>query len=116
MQTKQYPFYFKSTVILFGVILLVYAMAVLRSILVPFSFALILAILLNPLVNKFQRIGIGKVLAIVFSMLIALLVFGGIMYFISSQVVGFSESFPILRDKLYELLNQLQAWVHTKFG
>jgi len=84
MQTKQYPFYFKSTVILFGVILLVYAMAVLRGILVPFAFALIIAILLNPLVNKFQKKGVGKVFAIIFSMLIALLVFGGIMYFISS--------------------------------
>ena len=116
MQTKQYPFYFKSTVILFGVILLVYVMSVLRGILVPFAFALIIAILLNPLVNKFQKKGVGKVFAIIFSMLIALLVFGGIMYFISSQVVGFSESFPVLKDKLYELLNQLQAWVHSKFG
>lgn len=88
----------------------------LRDILVPFSFALIIAILLNPLVNKFQRIGVGKVFAIIFSMLIALLVFAGIMYFISSQVVGFSENLPVLKDKLYQLLQQLQAWVHTKFG
>ena len=96
MENRQYPFYFKSTVILFGIILLVYALAMLRGILVPFAFALIIAILLNPLANYFQRRGVKKILAISFSMLIALLVLGGIMYFISSQVVGFSVNFPIL--------------------
>ena len=116
MQIRQYPFYFKTTAILFGLVLFVYSLAMLRDILVPFSFALIIAILLNPLVNQFQRKGVGKIFAIIFSMLIALLVFGGIMYFISSQVMGFSENFPMLKDKFYELLKQLQAWVQTNFG
>jgi predicted PurR-regulated permease PerM len=116
MQTKPYPFYFKATILLFGLMLLVYSLAMLRSILVPFAFALIIAILLNPLENKFQRIGVGKVFAIIFSMLIALLVFGGIMYFISSQVAGFTENFPILKEKFLQLLEQLKAWVHIKFG
>jgi len=83
MQIKQYPFYFKTTVKLFGLVLLVYSLSMLSSILIPFSFALIIAILLNPLVNSFQRKGAGKIFAILFSMLIALLVLGGIMYFIS---------------------------------
>jgi len=116
MQTKQYPFYLKATAILFGLVLFAYSLAMLRGILVPFSFALIIAILLNPLVNQFQRKGVGKIFAIIFSMLIALLVFGGIMYFISSQLMGFSENFPVLKDKFYELLKQLQAWVQTSFG
>ncbi|HET7118669.1 MAG TPA: AI-2E family transporter, partial [Hanamia sp.] len=89
--------------------LFVYSLAMLRGILVPFAFALIIAILLNPLVNKFQSSGVGKVFAIIFSMLIALLVFGGIMYFISSQVAGFTENFPILKEKFLQLLEQLKA-------
>lgn len=116
MEARQYPFYFKSTVILFGIILLVYAMAGLRGILVPFSFALIIAILLNPLVNRFQKKGVGKIVAIILSMLIAFIVFSGIMYFISSQIIGFSENFPLLKEKFYELLKQFQAWAHTNFG
>lgn len=116
MQIKQYPFYFKATIILFGLVLFVYSLAMLRGILVPFAFALIIAILLNPLVNQFQKKGVGKIFAIIFSMLIALLVLGGIMYFISSQVIGFSENLPILKERFYELLKQLQDWVHTKFG
>lgn len=116
METRQYPFYLKSTIILFGIILLVYSLATLRGILVPFSFALIIAILLNPLVDLFQKKGVGKIFSIILSMLLALLLFGGIMYFISSQIVGFSENLPILKNKLYELLAQFQAWVQTTFG
>lgn len=93
---------------------MVYALSMLGSVLMPFCFALIIAILLNPLVNYFQRKGVGKIFAIIFSMLIALLVLGGIMYFISFQIVGFSENFPILKSKFYELLKQLQAWVQAK--
>ena len=115
MPIKQYPFYFKVTIILFGFVLFVYSMATLKDILVPFSFALIIAILLNPLVNQFQRKGVGKIFAIIFSMLIALLVFGGIMYFISSQVIGLSENFPVLKAKFFELLKQLQMWVSSNF-
>ena len=101
---------------LFGVVLMVYCLSILRGILVPLSFALIIAILLNPLVNLFQRKGFKKIFAIILSMIIAIIVFSGIMYFISSQLAGFSESFPVLKDKLYELLMQLQDWVHNRFG
>jgi predicted PurR-regulated permease PerM len=47
-------------------------------------------------VNKFHQKGVRRIFVIIFSMLIALLVIGGIMYFISSQVAGFSEN-PSLR-------------------
>ena len=47
ISTKQYPFYLKSTVILFGLMLLVFALFTLKGILAPIAFALIIAILLN---------------------------------------------------------------------
>jgi hypothetical protein len=43
---------------------------------------------------------VGKKVSIVFSMPIAFLVFGGIMYFISPQVVSFRKSLPLLKDKM----------------
>ena len=47
---KKYPFYVKVTVIMFGLVLLAYILLGLRDILVPLAFALVLAVLLNPLV------------------------------------------------------------------
>lgn len=95
MQVKQYPFYLKSTVILFGLILLTYALMNLRDILVPIAFAVIIAILLNPVVNRFKRSGLGHPLAIALAMLSALVVFSGILYFLSSQIAGFGDNLPL---------------------
>ena len=83
MQEKQYPFYFKSTVILFGLALTTFVLLTLRDLLVPFAFSLIIAVLLNPLVNRFNKYGIKKALSIALAMLIAIAVFGGILYFLS---------------------------------
>ena len=116
MQVKQYPFYIKSTVILLGIVLLVYILVTLRGILVPFSFALIIAILLNPLVNRFRKWGVGHIVSIILAMLVAVLIFGGVMYFLSSQIIGFSENLPALEAKFGTLLAQLQDWVQATFG
>ncbi|MBC7650177.1 MAG: AI-2E family transporter [Deinococcales bacterium] len=116
MQDKQYPFYLKSTVILFGLMLTTFVLLTLRDLLVPFAFSLIIAVLLNPLVNRFNRYGIKKALSIALAMLIAVAVFGGILYFLSSQIVGFGENFGLLKQKFSTILTNLQQWVQAKFG
>lgn len=116
MQEKQYPFYFKSTVILFGLALFTFVLLTLRDILVPFAFSLIIAVLLNPLVNRFNSYGVKKALSISLAMLIAIAVFGGIIYFLSSQIAGFGENFGLLKQKFSSILSGLQQWVQAKFG
>lgn len=116
MPEKQYPFYFKSTVILFGLALFTFVLLTLRDILVPFAFSLIIAVLLNPLVNKLNAYGVKKVVGIILAMLIAFAVFGGILYFLSSQIVGFGENFGLLKQKFSSILSGLQQWVQSKFG
>ena len=116
MQEKQYPFYFKSTVILIGLTLFTFILLTLRDILVPFAFSLIIAVLLNPLVNKFNAYGVKKVVSISLAMLIAFAIFGGILYFLSSQIVGFGENFGLLKQKFSSILSGLQQWVQAKFG
>jgi predicted PurR-regulated permease PerM len=112
---KQYPFYFKSTVILFGLILFCYALFCLKEIVAPIAFSLIIAILLNPLVNKMQRKGINKILAISLALLLAFIVVGGILFFISSQIMNFGDNLPELKLKFNEHLSQLQHWVSVNF-
>ncbi len=116
MHTKQYPFYIKSTVIILGLVLLVHILLGLRDILVPMAFALIFSILLNPLVNWFRSKKINKVLSIIFAMLIALTVVGGVFYFLSSQIVGLGQNLPLLKQKFSEVLHQLQGWLQHAFG
>lgn len=112
---KEYPFYLKATVILFGLVLLTYALYNLKGILAPICFSFIIAILLNPLVNKLQRKGAHKLVAIGLSLLVALLVVGGILYFISTQLMTFGENLPQLKLKFNEHLADLQQWVAVNF-
>lgn len=116
MQVKQYPFYIKSTVILFGIVLLTYILLNLRDILVPVSFAVIFAILLNPLVTRFKKAGMSNFFSITIAMLIAIVVFGSILYFLSFQIIGFGDNLPIIKSKFTTLLHDLQHWLQSKFG
>lgn len=116
METKKYPFYFKTTVILFGLVLVVYILLNLRDIFSPMAFAIIFSILLNPLVGWFQRKKVGRVGAIIFSMLIAIILVVGVVYFLSSQIAGLGENLPLLKQKFIDMLMQLQGWLQNHFG
>ena len=113
---KQYPFYLKSTVIIFGLVLICYSLFNLKEILAPVAFSLIIAILLNPLVNKLQNKGVKKILAIAISLSVTIIIIGGILYFISSQIISFGDNLPQLKLKFNEHFSQLQQWVATKIN
>ncbi|MEO7209385.1 MAG: AI-2E family transporter [Chitinophagaceae bacterium] len=116
MTVKQYPFYFKATVILFGIILLVYVLFNLQDIMIPLAFAMIFAILLNPLFCWLQKHTIPKIPSIIITLLIAIIVFGGIMYFLSTQIAKFSDTLPLLKQKFSELTTQFGQWAQLHFG
>lgn len=116
MPVKQYPLYLKATVILFGIILVVYVLFNLQDILIPLSFAMIFAILLNPLFNWLQQHKMPKTLSIVITLLLALIVFGVIMYFLSSQIARFSDTLPLLKQKFSSLITQFAQWIQVRFN
>ncbi len=112
---KEYPFYIKATAILIGIIAFVYILFVLGNILIPVGFALLIAILLNPLYVKFESV-VPKVPAILLTLLVATLAIAGLFYFLSTQVSVFLDSIPLLKQKVAVLLMELQNWTKAKFG
>lgn len=116
MQIKQYPYYFKATVVLFGIILFVFCLFTLQDVLVPLAFAGVIAILLNPLFNRLQKRKVPRVLAIIIVLLLAFIVITAILYFLSTQIARFSESFPVLKDKFHTMTLETQKWLHDKYG
>jgi predicted PurR-regulated permease PerM len=112
----EYPFYIKTPMILIGIYLFVYILALLQDIIVPFAFAGLIAVLLNPLYNLLQKWKVNKILAIVLTILSAFLFIAGIMFFLSSQIVQFSEMLPQLEKKTMTLLHNLQSWLSGTFG
>lgn len=113
---KKYPFYLKATVILFGLALFFFTLSILRPVLVPVSFGLMLAILLNPVVNWLQRKKINRTLAIAIAIFIALLFLALVTYFISTQLASFSDQLPTFQKKFLELLHDLQLGIEQRFN
>lgn len=113
---KNYPFYLKSTVILFGLILLVYLLGSLRSILVPVSFSILLAVLLNPLVNLFEKWKFNKVISIMIALLISMVFISAVVYFITKEVGTFSDKMPLLKTKFAQLFAKCQQGLSNNFN
>jgi predicted PurR-regulated permease PerM len=112
---KKYPFYFKATVILAGLVILVYILNVLQEILVPLCFGLVLAILLNPFASRLQK-KMPKGLSIIICLFVAIVIIAGVGYLLVSQVSNFSEALPLLKERLVDLTGRMQDGINTRFG
>ncbi len=113
---KKYPFYFRSTVTLFGLMLFVYLLYILKAILIPLAFAAMIAILLNPLVNRLKRKKVPNIAAIIIALLVTILLVAGVMVFISSQIAKFTHNMPTLQQKFSELFHHLQLWLQNNYS
>jgi predicted PurR-regulated permease PerM len=116
MGVKEYPFYIKATVILIGLYYLVSILSLLSGILVPFAFAVLFSILLNPLYNRLLRFKLPRALAVFLTVLSGVAFMTLIGYLLSTQVTEFSQSFPILRVRFGQLTDNLEHWIRLKFG
>jgi predicted PurR-regulated permease PerM len=110
------PFYVKAGIFFVGLSALLTILYIAQGIIVPIIFALIIAILLNPIVKFFERLKINKVIAIILTLLLTLLVIFAFCALIYSQAVSFADSWPILVDKFTVLINQSISTVSEYFN
>ncbi|MEO6149480.1 MAG: AI-2E family transporter, partial [Mucilaginibacter sp.] len=72
--------------------------------------------LLNPLCTRLQRLKIPRLFSIIIAMLIAIIVVAGVFYFLSTQIIQFGDSLPMLKKKFGEISVELQNWIQGTFG
>lgn len=111
-----YPFYIKAPMVIIGIYLFFYILFLLQDIIVPFAFAGLIAVLLNPIYNRLQKWKVNKIVAILLTILVALIVLGCVLLFLSSQIAQFGEMIPQLKAKSMSMLHELQAWLSSRFG
>lgn len=110
------PFYARASLIFIGIFALISTLYLAQHIIVPIIYSIILAIVLSPLVDFFVRRKINRVLSIATSLvliLLAAILFVGFLY---SQLSLFTESFPMLIDKFYEIANRSVIWISDNFN
>lgn len=114
-EETSYPFYIKAPLILLGLVLTTYILSVLADIFIPVAFAVLIAILLNPLFVRMEK-KISKVPAILLSILVAVLFLVGLFYFLSTQIAGFVDKVPLIQKKMGMLIANADVWTDKHFG
>lgn len=112
------PFYLKASVFLVGLSALLAILYIAQGIILPLIFAFIIAILLNPVVSFLVRIKTNRIVAIFLALFLTLLIIATFIALIYSQVVSFSESWPIFVNKFTVMVNQTigsaSEYLHVK--
>ena len=110
------PFYVNLAQIIIGIIGLTFIMYVGQEIIIPLVFSLIVAILLNPIVNYLVLKRCNRIVAISVTVVLATLLFFALLYFIGSQLSMFSEAFPQLKQKFSMMFDQVISWSSQNFN
>jgi predicted PurR-regulated permease PerM len=113
---KTWPLYAKITALILLIYLVLYGLYIGQDILAPLGFAFLFAVLLRPLEKKFIQWKIPKVLAIVLTLVIAILVVAGLVTFLSKQITSFVKDIPAIKHNLNDLWHQFQNWLSTTFN
>lgn len=108
------PYYIRLGYKFLVIFFIFYFIYVAQDILVPFAFAVLLAVLLLPLANFLERKNIPRVLSIAISLLVAILFIAAVIYFLSTQIANFVDDIPSIKKHLNDHFIQLQKWIRTK--
>jgi len=113
---KTWPLYAKITALILLVYLALYGLYLGQDILSPLGFAFLFAVLLRPLEKKFIKWHIPKVLAIVFTLVIAIVFVAGLVTFLSKQIASFVKDIPAIKHNLNDLWEKFQHWLTATFN
>jgi len=107
---------YRLVAILLLLFLLVSALYLGRTFLVPLAFAIVLAMLLRPVANWLEGKGVGRILSSLLCLLLVLLfvaAFCGILY---AQAVSIANDWPSIKPKLEQGITMAQQWIAQQFG
>ena len=105
------PNYLRYILILVGLVFLSGSLYVMGGIIVPFAFSGLLAILVNPINEWMLRKRVPRLLAICLTVLMAIIVVSGLMFFLIMQMAQFSDALPTLQKRYNEYMTDLQGYV-----
>jgi predicted PurR-regulated permease PerM len=110
------PFYAKMAlqfVAFLGLVFILYAGS---NIIMPIVYAVLFAILLNPIVNFLTKRKINRVFAIAIAVSFAIFMVTAIFYIVSSRISMLVDNLPELEEKFNSSIQELQQWIAVKFG
>ncbi len=116
IQDSKFPFYAKATLVFIGLFAFVSTLYIIQEIILPLIYSTIIAIVLSPIVNFFVRKRMNRAIAITITLLLLVMTTILIVILLSSQLMQFSDTFPILLKKINQLSDQSVRWVSNTFN
>lgn len=113
----QFPFYARLAFILISLTLIFLFLALAHGILVPILMAMLFAILLRPVVCFFNlRLRFPHVIAVMISVLLFILLIGGIIFFVSWKVGDIANDWDNIKANLNTHYHNIQGWIKQRFN
>jgi predicted PurR-regulated permease PerM len=112
----QTPYYQRLSLTLVSLAILTLFVYYGKGIVLPFLFAVLLAMLMLPATNFLARKGFPKVLSILIPLILAFILIAGIIYLLSRQIIHFADDLPTLKTRIAELGSSLQSWMDESFN
>jgi len=112
---KDSPLQNRAVYILLLFTLITFILYIGKTFFVPIAASLLLSFLLLPLSNWFVSKKLPESVSILLSIFCMILTLGGVILFVSTQFMAFSEELPLLSHRLNEKFTLLQQYINEKF-
>jgi predicted PurR-regulated permease PerM len=87
-----------------------------KSFLIPLVYSLFIAIIIYPMCKFLELKGINRGIAISIPLILVCVLFAGLIILLSYEMAVLSGKWPMLQEKIYPLIEQLQDFLYQKFG
>jgi predicted PurR-regulated permease PerM len=101
------PFYVKLACSLISIIAITYILSMLGNVVIPIAYSALFSILLHPICQRLEKLGVHRIVSILVSILTLLLFISGIIFLVSMQVSKFANDIPTFVNKFEIMFEQI---------
>ena len=109
------PYYVKLGFKFLVIYFICYFIYISRGILIPFAFAVLLAVLLLPLASYLESKKLSRSLSIGISLILTVSAITILIYFLSTQISNFVDDIPSIKQHLHDHFETFQGWIKKTF-
>lgn len=110
------PYSYELASSLLALVLIITVLYFLQGVLVPLMFSILIAISLFPVARFLEKFNLNRVVSSIVSVILAVVVISGLIWFIVHQVIVIGHNGTDLQDRFITIFNTIQHWVTIKFG
>jgi predicted PurR-regulated permease PerM len=106
----------RSFFLVLTVIAVIAALRMAQDVFIPLALAVLLTFLLAPLVQRLERWGVNRVLAVAATVVVAFAILGGLLYVVFAQLTDLARELPQYREQLIHNVAKLNGAVRGGLG